>query len=139
MQRLTKRRIALIQMEQSLNLLANDPVSALTLAGVAEEIIGRVAQRKGHKSQVERQATHLGALYEWAGQFRPSRKQLIALVNKTRNELKHQDDGRNIKVEADFKFEAEEMLLRCLFNHVDAYGYLPASTRLKNWFFNMTL
>jgi len=43
LQRLTKRRIALIQMEQSLNMLeAGDPVSALTLAGAAEEILGSI-------------------------------------------------------------------------------------------------
>jgi hypothetical protein len=46
----TKRRIALIQLEQSLNLLeADDPVSALTLAGAAEEVLGHVAFRKGRE------------------------------------------------------------------------------------------
>jgi hypothetical protein len=59
--RLTKRRIALIQMEQSLNMLeAGDPVSALTLAGAAEEILGRAAARKGKEPRVEYFA-------EWSG------------------------------------------------------------------------
>src|ERR1039458_3534091 len=121
--RLTKRRIALIQLEQSLNLLeAGDPVSALTLAGAAEEILGRVASRKGHESRVEYNADWLGSLYDWAKKPRPAKKKLVSALNATRNHLKHQDDGRNIWVEADFQFEAEDMILRCMFNHLKAFG-----------------
>ena len=130
-QRLTKRRIALIQLEQSLNLLeAGDPVSALTLAGAAEEILGRMASRKGHEPRVEYNADWLGSFYDWAKKTRPSKKQLIAILNTTRNHLKHQNNGRNIRVEANFQFEAEEMILRCIFNHFKAFGCYPAATRL---------
>ena len=127
-QHLTKRRIALIQLEQSLNLLdAGDPVSALTLAGAAEEILGRAASRKGHEPRVEYNADWLGSLYDWAKKPRPSRKQLVSQLNAVRNHLKHQDDGRNVRVEADFEFEAEEMILRCMFNHFNAYGCYPSN------------
>jgi len=139
-QRLTKRRIALIQLEQSLRLLeTGDPVSALTLAGAAEEILGRAASRKGHDPRVEYDADWLGSFYDWAKKPRPSKKQLISRLNSTRNHLKHQDDGRNIKVEADFEFEAEDMILRCMYNHFNAYGCYPASKRLRGWFEHMTL
>ena len=71
-QRLTKRRIALVQMEQSLNLLAaGDPVSALTLAGAAEEILGRIAARKGKEPRVGYLADYAGSLYKWAGKPPP--------------------------------------------------------------------
>jgi hypothetical protein len=130
-QRLTKRRIALIQLEQSLNLLeSGDPVSALTFAGAAEEILGSMASRKGHKTRVEYCADWLGSLYDLASKSRPPKKKLISLLNETRNHLKHQDDGRNVKVAADFQFEAEEMILRCMFNHVNAFGRHPAAKRL---------
>ena len=139
-QRFTKRRIALIQLQQSLNLLeAGDPVSALTLAGAAEEILGRIACRKGHKSQVEYNAAWLGSVFDWAKKPRPSKKELISMLNSVRNHLKHQDDGRNIRVEANFQFEAEEMILRCMFNHFNAFGCYPSDKRLQNWFLNMTL
>jgi hypothetical protein len=48
-QRVTKRRIALIQLWRSIDLLENhnDPVCALTLAGAAEEILGKMAAKKG--------------------------------------------------------------------------------------------
>jgi hypothetical protein len=140
LQRLTKRRIALIQMEQSLNLLeSGDPVSALTLAGAAEEILGKVVARKGKSPRVENLADYCATIFDWAGKPRPSKKDLIRFHNQIRNALKHQDDGRNIKVEADFAYEAEEMLLRCMFNHFNAYGCHPANKRLRGWFENMTL
>lgn len=140
LQRITKRRIALIQMEQSLALLeADDPVSALTLAGAAEEILGRIVARKGRRPRVEFLADYAGSIFEWAGKARPSKKELIALENGTRNELKHQDDGRNVTVEADFVFDAENMLLRCMYNHFDAFGCWPKSPRLRAWFEHITL
>ena len=139
-QRLTKRRIALIQLEQSLNLLeASDPVSALTLDGAAEEILGRAASRKGKEPRVEYNADWLGSLFDWVKKPRPSKKQLISHLNTVRNHLKHQDDGRNIRVEADFEFEAEDMILRCMFNHFNAFGCYPANKRLRAWFEHMTL
>jgi len=127
-------------MEQSLNLLeAGDPVSALTLAGAAEEILGRIAERKGKEPRVEYLAAWSSSLFEWAGKPRPSKKELIRLENRTKNELKHQDDGRNVSVEADFTFDAEDMLLRCMYNHFNAFACYPQSKRLRSWFENMTL
>jgi hypothetical protein len=139
-QKFTKRRIAIIQLERSLELLeAGDFVSSLTLAGAAEEIFGRMAQRKGHEPRVESLADYSGSLYEWVKKPRPSKKQLIAKENSTRNHLKHQDDGRNITVIADFRFEAEDMILRAMFNHFNAFGCHPGSKALRFWFEDMTL
>jgi hypothetical protein len=129
-----------MQMERSLNLLeARDPVCALTLAAAAEEILGSMARRKGEIPRVEGLAHYLGSIYEWAGKPRPSKKELIARHNAVRNHLKHQDDGRNVTVAADFMFEAEEMLLRCMFNHFNAFGCWPRSRHLRAWFEHMTL
>lgn len=138
--RFTKRRLALIQMEQSLNLLeAGDPISALTLAGAAEEILGRMVAKKGKKPRVESLADWIGTIYDWAGKKRPSKKKIIAIENRIRNELKHQNDGRNITVEADFNFHCEEMLLRCMYNYFDAFGCFPQNRNLRSWFANILL
>ena len=137
---LSKRRICLIQLEQSLRLLEEgDPVSALTLAGAAEEILGCIAKRKGHEPRVTYEADYLASMADYVRKPRPPRKQVIAALNKPRNHLKHQDDGRNVKVSADWQFEAESMLLRCMFNHFNAFGRYPASKALRGWFENMTL
>ena len=137
---LTKRRLALIQLEQSLRLLEEgDPVSALTLAGAAEEILGAIAKRKGHEPRVSYEADWMGSLFDSAHKPRPLKRQLIAMLNRSRNHLKHQDDGRNIRVTANWYYEAENMLLRCMFNYFDAFGRYPASKPLREWFENMTL
>lgn len=127
-------------MERSVKLLeTGDSISALTLAGAADEILGRIVARKGKVPRVERNAAYLGSIYEYFGKPRPSKKELIAIENRIRNELKHQDDGRNVKVEGDFRSAAEEMLLRCMFNHFDAFGCYPKSRMLRGWFEDMTL
>jgi hypothetical protein len=137
---LSKRRICLIQLEQGLRLLAEgDCVSALTLAGAAEEILGCMAKRKGHEPRVFSEADYLASMADLFDKPRPPRKQVVASLNKRRNELKHQNDGRNVRVTADWQFEAESMLLRCMFNYHNAFGCLPGSKALRSWFENMTL
>jgi hypothetical protein len=137
---MTKRRIALIQMERSLECLeAGDPVSALTLAGAAEEILGRFAAAEGRRPAVEHLADALGSLYDWIDKPRPQKKKLIALENTPRNEIKHQNDGRNVTVQEDFVFEAERMLLRCMFNHFNAFRRYPKSKKLCRWLHSMRL
>jgi hypothetical protein len=137
---LSKRRICLIQLQQSLRLLEQgDPISALTLAGAAEEILGCIAKRKGHEPRVAYEADYLASMADYVHKPRPPKQQVIAALNKPRNHLKHQDDGRNVRVTADWQFEAESMLLRCMFNHFNAFGSFPASKPLRDWFENMTL
>jgi hypothetical protein len=140
-QRLTKRRIALLQIERSVDLLTNhnDPVCALTLAGAAEEILGRIAAARGHVPVVEDGTEYLGSVYDYIGKPRPPKKKLIEAHNRIRNALKHNDDGKNVRVAADFLFEAEEMLLRAIKNYFNAFGCLPSSKPVRGWFEWITL
>jgi hypothetical protein len=64
--KLTKRRIALVQLKQSLRLLHSDPVSALTLAGATEEVLGCFARRKGFPPVVDLTAEGIGELFDRA-------------------------------------------------------------------------
>jgi hypothetical protein len=138
---LTKRRIALLQLERSVELLEehNDPVCALTLAAAAEEILGKIAAAKGHVPMVEDWAEYLGGIYDFLGKARPLKKELVGVHNRVRNELKHNDGGRNGRVSADFEFEVEEMLLRAIKNYFNAFGCLPGNKRVRGWFEHMTL
>jgi hypothetical protein len=131
---LTKRRIALIQMERSLKLVeAGDPVSALTLAGAAEEILGRFASRRKVPPCVELTAEGLASLYHQKHRRCPPKKHLIGFLNSARNHLKHQDDGRNIRVDADWQSEAETMLFRAMINHFNSFDCYPSSQPLRRW------
>jgi len=138
---LSKRRIALLQLERSIRLLeeSNDPVCALTLAGAAEEILGQIATQKGRSTTVENWAEYLGSFYDWMGKPRPPRKKLISVHNRVRNALKHNDAGKNTRVRADFRFEAEDMILRAVKNYFEAFDSLPTSKTIRSWFEQMTL
>jgi hypothetical protein len=137
---LTKKQIAVIQLEQSLALLQrDDPVSALTLAGAAEEILGYIADKRGHEPQVYVMADWLGSLFERANQPRPKKDYLIRFFNSARNHAKHQTDGINIRISADWHFEAENMLIRCMLNHRRVFGRYPASKALRLWMANIVV
>jgi len=135
-QRLTKRRLALIQLERAVKLLEDDvdPVCALTLAAAAEEILGQIAKHKSGRNALEDSADYLATVYDWAKVPRPSRKTLFHRHNRLRNELKHNDKGKNSWVQADYQFEAEEFLLRAVRNYCFAFNCLPASKRIRRWF-----
>jgi hypothetical protein len=139
--RITKRRIGLIQLERSLDLLLNrnDPVSALTLASAAEEIFGKFSMKQGNAPAVEDWAEYLGSFYDYFRKPRPSKKALIQAHNKIRNELKHNDSGKNYFVTADFQMEAEDMIIRAMKNYFNAFGCFPRHRNLRIWFDFMTL
>jgi hypothetical protein len=136
--KLTKRRIALTQLERSLRVLEDgDPVSALTLAGAAEEILGGFARRRGFPPCVELSAEGIGDILERAGRARPPQKRLMAFLNFPRNHAKHQDNGPNVRVEFDWQGEADNMIFRAMLNHYNAFECWPASKRLRLWMSNI--
>ena len=137
----SKEQIALLQIEKSIILLTeyNDSISALTLAGAAEEILGKMAIHNGHTSMLENWNEFLGSLYDYVGKQRPDKKTLTDRHNKIRNEVKHNDTGTNNSVTADFDFEAEDMLLRAIKNYYVVFDKMPESKLIINWFDNITL
>ena len=113
---MTKRRIALIQLWRSIDLLENhqDPICALTLAGAAEEILGKMAAKKGHCTALEEETIWWEQMADVLKCPRPSQEKVRKSLNRIRNELKHNYNGRNARVPAEFVFEAESMILRAL-------------------------
>lgn len=148
--RITKRKIAEIQLLRAVILLEdeNDAISALTLAGAAEEILGKMAQQKGHSTAFDDWAVYHRSFWDYAVKraneegrtiTAPDDKTLKRKINSTRNELKHNDRGKNVRVEAMFNYDAEDMLLRALRNYLKLYDRLPRQQRVANWWENMTL
>ena len=98
--RITKRKIAETQMLRAVLLLENeqDPISALTLAGAAEEILGKMVQKLGKSTAFDDWVVFDQSFWDFAvkranaaGQklAAPDEKQIKRRVNRTRNELKH--------------------------------------------------
>jgi len=135
----TKRRLAIIQMRRAILLLEDgDFICALTLAGAAEEILGKMVARKGHSTAMEDFSVRDRQLWEWAATREPrlripTEAAFRRGLNRLRNEFKHNDAGKNARVSGDFEYEAEEMLFRCIRNFVKLYGRPPRDKVISTW------
>lgn len=70
---------------------------------------------------------------------KPGDKEIRRRINYARNELKHNDGGKNRPVSADIVYEAEDMILRALRNYYKLYGKHPPQKEVLDWWDNMTL
>jgi hypothetical protein len=136
---ITKRRLAISQMRRAILLLEEgDFVCALTLAGAAEEILGKMVARKGRSTAIKDFAERDRQLWEWAASKEPRLKiptqtQFLRGLNRLRNEFKHNEAGKNSRVLGPFEYEAEEMLFRCIRNYVKLYGRPPREKIISTW------
>jgi len=110
----TKVEIAAQQLEAAIRLFfQRDYVSALTLAGAAEEVLGVLARRAGNQ-----------AALDWIVDFHSGdtdpnltegqkRKVISEVANRARNQTKHANDPNEVDVEVDL-VHALQMLMRAI-------------------------
>jgi hypothetical protein len=116
-----KRDIALRQLRRAVQLFnQRDFVCATTLAGAAEEVFGRIAQKRTGTTALDGHA---------------HRKKVAEAHNRLRNQLKHNDSGDNEWVTADFELEAQDLIGRAIGNYCLAYG-IPPGDRIINYYVN---
>ena len=147
--RYTKRRIAEIQLEQAVKLLlTGDPVCALTLAGAAEEILGKMVAAKGLSTTLEDWVAYERSMWDYAvpraaAQGKaitiPNDKELHRRMNHARNEFKHNERGKNSSVAAYYNWEAEDMILRAIKNFYKLFDKPPRSKLVRDWWEDTTL
>lgn len=111
---LTKAEVAVRQLDQAIRLfLEGDLLSSLTLAGAAEEILGKLCERAGKPVSIEQiVAFH----YDETDPVLPDgerRKILLAVLNRARNAVKHANnpDEATFDLEPDF---ALQMIMRAM-------------------------
>lgn len=115
--KLSKLQIATSQLNTAiaLYLKGDDLVSTITLAGAAEEILGKLAAHSGAKTAFDETLDHLCGMYEAAFSEKPDRKAFADLRNRARNEFKH--IGLQPDVDVDLEREAVNMLRRAIENY----------------------
>lgn len=95
----TKHELAEHQLDRAIRLLLdeNDPICAITLAGAAEEILGRLVELEGgthsHQDFIDK---CLAIGRQLGGKWKT--KDFTEIANFYRNELKHYVDGSDITV-----------------------------------------
>jgi len=114
---ISAQEIAEQQLLAALRLWAEkDYVSSLTLAGAAEEILGKRLRKLGREPSFDQLKNLIVALPKSEGDNEPNTEQIVAnLLNDTKNALKHYagDESLNLDLRAD----ASEILERALANH----------------------
>jgi hypothetical protein len=105
--------IALIQLRRAIQLFnSGDFVCSATLAGAAEEILGKIAGRRYGLNALEADAEFLGQVADLFGKPRPDLKKVAPILNRHRNTLKHNDSGENAWYEAHFAEETQNLIDR---------------------------
>lgn len=66
-------------------------------------------------------------------------EELIGRINCVKNELKHNDSGKNKWVETDFEHEASVLFCKAVKNYFEAYNEIPKDRIVCRLFYNLTL
>jgi hypothetical protein len=115
----TKLDIAVSQLETALRLYfdGGDLFSVITLAGAAEEILGRELQSRKKDSALDTDKAATAAISKAIFGRPASPKAVARLANRARNELKHMDPGGPRTVRMDPEDEANAILDRAILNY----------------------
>ena len=115
-QKLTKIEIAEQQLLHAIELFCSGEkiVSAITLAGAAEEILGKLVARIGQANSLENEVKDQCELFEAAFGRTGEPKTFRDLENNARNELKHL--GSSDDVNLDLEQEAVSLIDRAITN-----------------------
>ena len=110
---------------------AEDYISCVTLAGAAEEILGKRMRKLGLEPSFDNIKEAVVRLARHLGESSPDVDKTVAdLLNQTRNELKHYAGDE--KLEFDLRADAEEMLERAISNYTGLTGKFPEAV-LNFW------
>lgn len=100
-----------------------DYVSAITLAGAAEEILGKRLRQCGKEPSFDNTKRIIVKLSRQLGDDDPNTEKLVAdLLNSTRNELKHY--AGEDQLEFDLKEDSVELLERAIANYTMLTGLI---------------
>lgn len=111
-------------------------VSALTLAGAAEEIFGKTLTQCGEKTTLQHEHSIIAPVEELLRHKPFNWKEFIAEKNRVRNAAKHMNDETESFVMADIEDEALWLIVRACDNY-RRLGLEPTLVMLEfdNWFF----
>ena len=118
--KINKLEIAISQLQHAITLFLEERelISAITLAGAAEEILGKLVTQAGLVSAVIRRTENARSLHKYLWKSDAGFKEIVNIKNKTRNELKHLVSGTPIEV------NLEEETMRLLNRAVENYRLL---------------
>ena len=114
---LTKLEIAEAQLFRAIALYIEgaDLISTVTLAGAADEILGKINRSADRTSALDDQVERLCDIYEAAFQAKADPKAFVEIRNKARNSFKH--FGSDELTEIDLERGAHSIVSRAIENY----------------------
>jgi hypothetical protein len=129
-----KSEIALIQLRRAIQLFNNgDFICSITLAGAAEEILGKLALNRRGYNALDGDLNFFDDLSQMLKKKKPTKENVFSVLNRVRNELKHHNSDLNKHIEADFEFEAQCLIDRAIRNYWIAYDKPPKDRIINNY------
>lgn len=111
----TKIDIAEQQLTEAIELFCvNKPIPAITLAGAAEEILGKLVKESGNTNALERAVKERCDVFQEIYTEPGNEKEFINIMNQPRNELKHLMSGTPLDI--DLEQKAVELIRRAIDN-----------------------
>lgn len=113
--KLTKFEVAKIQLVKAIELFCSqESLPAITLAGAAEEILGKLVKKGGGTNALEEEIKDQCELYQTVFGCSGEPREFATLMNNSRNELKHLMSGNQL--EFNLEEEAVNLIQRAIDN-----------------------
>jgi len=127
----TKLKAAETQLERALTLYleGTDYLSAITLAGAAEEPLGKMLEKSGGKHQLHSDSSAMAVVHLHLFDERLEAKDAISHINMVRDWLKHFRDGSDLEFDA--RERASEIIDRAVSNYFHLTG--NESTQMRQF------
>lgn len=136
-ERLSRRVIAKVQLVKAIELFVERQfIPSITLGGAAEEIFGRLLERRGEQPILEESHSAIQRIRDATGlnvMEGKSKKDIIAGWNKARNSLKHHGCTDDEFVVLNACDEAYWMIKRALDNAKRLGVVIPNEHDFENW------
>lgn len=132
--KIEKSKLAMIQLRRAVQLFnIGDFISALTLAGAANEILGELAKKRQGNNTLDIDKWLWDGIAEMFKKDKPSKGKIIQVNNRIKNSLKHHDSKNDNIVEADFEFEAQCHIDSAIRNYWIAFDKPPKDRVINNY------
>jgi hypothetical protein len=132
---MTKLDVAMNQLRTSIQLYnKGNFISSITLAGAAEEILGKIAAKTANRNALLDEKVAIDQIAEMSNKQKPDLRKVIETRYRTRNELKHNDLGKDSEInKVDFNYQAEELIIGAINNYMIIYGKEPEDRVIKRF------
>jgi hypothetical protein len=132
--KIEKSKLAMTQLRRAIQLFnIGDFVSALTLAGAANDIFGELALKKQGYNTLDNDKWFWDGIAEMSKKDKPSKEKIKQVNNRIKNSIKHHNSADDSIVEADFEFEAQCHIDSAIRNYWIAFDKPPKDRIVNNY------